>query len=117
MAQSTPHTAATRYHRDWNNSTQTSAVAKLQQTSGEMWGDVPKNGGAFRCVQVYRHALGPADMGIEFTTTTTPTAGAGTPWETRWLYCDHGVPKCSPGVWLNARGFAVLRVTVTKVVP
>jgi hypothetical protein len=105
------------YHRLWNPFTQDSKTAQLQVSTGSIWGDVPKNGGAFKCVQAYRGGLDPRDMGIEFVTHVPPTAGTGTPWEARWIYCDHGVTKCSPLVWMNSQGYAVLPVTVTKVVP
>jgi hypothetical protein len=117
MSESTAHTATTPYHRDWNNTTRTTAIALLQQSSGELWGAVPQNGGAFRCVQAYRHPVKPADRGMEFNTSIPPTAGTGTPWEARWVYCDPGAPKCTPAVTVNQQGSAVIPISVTRIAP
>lgn len=120
MGSTTSHTPATPYHRIGINTTQTAYTARLQQSSGELWRAIPKNGGGFRTVQAYRDVLSSQDRGIEFVTPHAPTKATGTKYEARWLYCEPGhlvPPACSPDVLLNGSGYAVLRITVTKVVP
>jgi hypothetical protein len=118
MGSTTSHTGSTPYHRIANNSTQTNQIALLQQASGELWGAIPKNGGAFRTVQAYRGGLPTTDRGIEFVTPIPPTKGTGTPHEARWVFCEQGLlpHQCSPSIWVNAQGYAVLQIRVTKVV-
>jgi hypothetical protein len=78
-------------------------------------------GGNFSVVKAYRKGLPANRNGIEFVTQHAPAKGHGTPLEARWLYCHDvtgsRVPDCCPAVTLNAQGYAVLAITVTKVVP
>ena len=65
------------YHRK-ESPTQTSADAKAQQKSGEIWGR-PANSSIFPTVKAYRNALPASDRGVEFTTGVAPTPGKGSP--------------------------------------
>jgi hypothetical protein len=93
------------YHR-LESPTQTSADAKAQAASGEIWGRAAR-GSSIACVKAYRNALPAHRRGIEFVTPIPPTPGSGTPYEARWYL---GIP----GVRQNSAGFAVISVTITK---
>ena len=69
------------YHRQ-ESPTQTPAIAVIQVTSGEIWGDVPR-GGRWPTVQAYPLPL-PADCrGVQFTSDIQPYP-YGAPHEARW---------------------------------
>jgi hypothetical protein len=86
------------------SSTQTSAVAKMQIGSCELWGGPPNS--PIPCAKAYRNALPTAKQGIEFTTLARPCPGNGTPYEARWYY-----PK-NPSVRRNSLGYAVIDISV-----
>jgi len=103
-----PKATQMSYHR-LESSTQTSADAKQQKASGEIWGRAPSTS-VFPIVQAYRNQIPVGLRGIEFETSTAPTPGCGTPYEARWY------PK-TPGVKLITVfgiDYAVISVTVTK---
>ncbi len=93
------------YHR-LESSKQTPADAKAQVASGEIWG-LPARWSAIPCVKAYRPGLPAGQRGIEFTTMVIPTPGAGSPFEARWY-------QGTPGVRVNALGFAVISATTIK---
>lgn len=93
------------YHR-LESPTQTSADARAQAASGEIWGRAAR-GSSIPCVKAYRNALPAHRRGIEFVTRVAPTPGSGTPYEARWYVG-------TPGVRQNSTGFAVLSAVVTK---
>lgn len=96
------------YHRI-ESPTQTSADAKQQQASGEIWGRAARTS-IFPMVKAYRNGLPPNTRGIEFETTTPPTPGTGTPLEARWY------PN-TPGVIVRTVfgiDYAIIKATVTK---
>jgi hypothetical protein len=99
------HSARTVYHRLENSTTQTPAIAKIQKSSGEIWGGPPNS--PTSSVKAYRGALPANARGIEFTTAVAPTAASGTPFEARW-YVN------TPGVQINRQGFAFIPATVTE---
>src|SRR5260221_2584658 len=94
------------YHRG-ETSTQTAAVAKLQEQSKEIWGR-PAGLSNLPCVQAYKGHLPTGWRGIEFTTPIAPVPSHCTPWEARWYanYCA--------GVNVNAQGFAVIPVSTFR---
>jgi len=61
-------------------------------------------------VKAYRGPLPAGQPGIEFTTAIAPDPRSSTPYEARWYY-----PK-TPGVELNALGFAWIPAKITKIV-
>jgi hypothetical protein len=93
------------YHR-LESPTQTSAHARAQAASGEIWGRAARGSG-IPCVKAYRNALPAHRRGIEFVTPVAPTRGSGTPYEARWYVG-------TPGVRQNSAGFAVISATVTR---
>lgn len=102
---SSPITGQPPYHRV-ESPTQTSADAKAQVASGEIWGR-PARGSNIPSVKAYRNQLPANRRGIEFITQVTPSKGSGSLFEARWYYGD-------PGVLQNSAGFAVIPATVTK---
>ena len=93
------------YHR-LESPTQTSAVAKAQVASGEIWGR-PARGSSIPSVKAYRNQLPANRRGIEFITQVMPSKGSGSPFEARWYYGDLGVVQ-------NSAGFAVIPAIVIK---
>jgi hypothetical protein len=96
------------YHRI-ESPTQTSADAKLQESSHEIWGRAASSS-SLPSVKAYRNSLPNNVRGIEFDTAVTPTRGSGTPFEARWYANTSGVRS------VNHYGvdFAVITATVTK---
>ena len=84
------------YHRR-ESPPQTSAHARKQQASGELWGKPARIGGGIACVKAHKGQLPPHTRGIEFMTDVKPTPGCNTPIEVRW-YADG-----TPGVLLNLK--------------
>jgi hypothetical protein len=97
------------FHR-LKSTTQTYTDSQQQLKSGKIWGKAPSWGGE-PSVKAYRGALPVSDQGIEFTTTTSPTAGTGTPTIAYWRKGTHGVSIS----FVNGVEFAVISATVTKV--
>ena len=95
------------FYRLRNASTQSDAVAMLQQQSHQIWGRAAR-WSYLRSVKAYVGPLPLNAQGIEFMTAITPSRI--TPQNAFW---DEG----SPGVTINAQGYAVIQVTVTKRVP
>lgn len=102
------HTRSTLYHRVETPVGQTSAVAKQQVVSKEIWGS-PSIYGVIPCVKAYRGPLQSGTRGIEFTTAIVPTKGSGTPNIAYW-YADGS----TPGVAINSLGFAVITVLTIR---
>jgi hypothetical protein len=103
------------YHRI-ESSTQSSADAKAQQASGEIWGKAA-NTSTIPTVKAYRGTLPPNTRGIEFTTNISPTPGTGSPYEANWYPCLTNIIPCSPGVRViqsSGIDFAIVSVVVTK---
>jgi len=103
------------YHR-LESPTQTSADAKRQQASSEIWGCAASTS-VFPTVKAYRGPLPANTRGIEFTTSIPPTKGTGTPQIALWYPCLKGLNPCSPQlsvVTQNGTDFAVLKVVVTQ---
>ncbi len=94
---------ANLFHR-LESSTQTRAVAKLQQGSCELWGG-PANS-SIPSAKAYRNFLPAGRRGIEFTTIAAPCAGHGTPFEARWYYPQN------PMVRRNSLGYAVIDIII-----
>src|SRR5437016_6261746 len=84
MSDSGAGMAEEAFHR-LESPTQSSSVAKLQESSGEIWGREPYGSG-FLVVQAYRRSLPAGERGIEFLTEIRPERGSGTPYEARWYY-------------------------------
>ncbi len=100
------------FHR-LETSTQTTAHAVLQVSSGEIWG-LPARGSNIPSVKAYRNALPTGQRGIEFTTPVVPHIGSGTPYEARWYY-PH-----TPGVQQktkNLQDYAVITAAVLNYQP
>jgi hypothetical protein len=93
------------YHR-LESPTQTSADARAQAASGEIWGRAAR-GSNIPSVKAYRNALPAHSRGIEFVTPVAPTPGSGTPYEARWYLGTTGVRQ-------NSAGFAVISAIVIK---
>lgn len=102
------HTRSTLYHRVETPIGQTSAVAKQQVASKEIWCS-PSIYGIIPSVKAYRGPLPSRTRGIEFTTAIAPTKGSGTPYIAYW-YADGS----TPGVTINNFGFAVITVLTIK---
>ena len=79
----------------WESTTQTSADARLQEQTGEIWGRTPR-WGMVPTVQAYPFPLAATQRGIEFTTNTEPHAN-GSPYEIRWYL------NLTPGVLLRQK--------------
>lgn len=95
------------FHRVENPTTQTKAIAKLQETSREIWG-LPARGSGQPSVKAYPGPLtatkGP---GIEFTTGIEPNPGSS-PNQAMWYW------EWTPGVQLRQKGgedYACIAVT------
>lgn len=95
------------FHRIKNQSTQSDAVANMQQQSQEIWG-LAARWSSFRSVKAYVGPLPANREGVEFTTTVAPSGGC--PYNAFWY-------EGSPGVSVNPQGYAVISVTVTQKVP
>ncbi|MBL6080761.1 hypothetical protein JMJ56_22350 [Belnapia sp. T18] len=104
-----PPQQAQLYHRLENGTSQTFALGHLQQSSGELWGQ-PARGSSIPSVKAYTGPLPAGRQGIEFTTPVLPAPNKP-PRDALWYYGHQ------PGVTLNAQGFAVIKITVTKRVP
>lgn len=95
--------------------TQTSAVARLQVSSGEIWGRAHRQNGLFEVVQAYPRPLHPGDRGIDFTTSLAPDPIYSAPHEYRWYY-----PQ-TPGVFrrtnANNDDFAAIPAVVVNKQP
>ncbi len=90
------------FHRVENTTTQTKAIAKMQEISGEIWG-LPARGSGQPSVKAYPGCL-PNRRGVEFTTDIEPTPGSA-PNEARWHL------EWCPGVQLrqqDGRDFACI---------
>jgi RHS repeat-associated protein len=92
-----------RYHR-LESPTQSPKVARLQETSGEIWGRAPR-GSDIPKVQAYAGPLPPGARGIEFTTSVAPDP-YGMPHLPTW-----SGPR--PGVRVE-NDFAKIACTVTR---
>lgn len=93
--------------------TQTSATAKRQVASGEIWGRAAR-GGLFPCVKAYPNGIPPGRRGVEFTTGVAPDPHSSAPHEWRWYY-PH-----TAGVQLRTVGlddFAAISATVVNYQP
>jgi hypothetical protein len=87
---------------------QTSALAKMQVESGEVWGREPR-GSHFLVVQAYRNELPAGKRGIQFTTKVSPHRGSGTSFEARWYYpLTEGVEKRTK----NGQDYAAIKAVV-----
>ena len=96
------------FHRVENPTTQTGAIAKLQETSREIWG-LPARGSGQPSVKAYPGAL-TNPRGVEFTTNIDPQPGSA-PNEARWYW------GWCPGVQLrqkNGADYACIGVTTFK---
>src|ERR1700674_4130780 len=89
------------FHRLRNPSTQSDAVAAMQQQSQEVWGRAAR-WSHFRAVKAYVGSLPPNGQGIEFMTRVAPSGS-----------CPHNVfwYEGNPGVSINTQGYAVISVT------
>lgn len=96
------------FHRLKNQSTQSDAVADMQQQSQEVWG-LAARWSQLRSVKAYAGPLPVPREGIEFVTAVAPSP-CGHPNNIFWYEGD-------PGVLINLKGYAVIPVTVTKKVP
>lgn len=94
------------YHRV-ETPTQTAAVARMQERSGQVWGQ-PARWSSIPSVKAYFGPLPNGRRGIEFTTQVPHDPKYSDPYEARW-YHPH-----TPGVTLNGQGFAVIPATVTN---
>jgi hypothetical protein len=97
------------FHRR-ESPTQSTATAKLQAASGEVWGQ-PARGSLIPSVKAYRGPLPAGQRGIEFYTQIAPDPASSTPFEVRWYY-----PQ-TPGVALcrgNPHDYAVVKAAVTN---
>jgi hypothetical protein len=93
------------FHRVENPTTQTKAIAKLQELSREIWGR-PARGSGQPSVKAYPGSL-PKRRGVEFTTSIEPMPGSA-PNEARWYW------EWCPGVELrqqNGQDYACVGVT------
>jgi hypothetical protein len=96
------------FHRVENPTTQTREIAKLQETSREIWG-LPARGSGQPSVKAYPGSL-PGGRGVEFTTVIEPQPGSA-PNEARWYW------EWCPGVQLRAKDgkdYACIGVTSFK---
>jgi len=95
------------FHRLRNPATQSDSVATMQQQSQEIWG-LAARWSHLRSVKAYMGPLPPNREGIEFMTSVAPSGS-----------CPYNIFWCEghSGVWINAQGYAVIPVTVTKKVP
>jgi len=96
------------FHRVENPTTQTRAIAKIQELSLEIWG-LPARGSGQPSVKAYPGSL-PGRRGVEFTTDIEPFPGSA-PNEARWYW------EWCPGVQLREKGgkdFACIGVTSFK---
>lgn len=96
------------FHRVENPTTQTRAIAKQQEQSGEVWG-LPARGSSQPSVKAYPGRLS-GGRGIEFTTDIEPQPW-GAPNEARWYW------DWTPGVRLrqqNGNDYACIAVTSFK---
>ncbi len=82
------------FHRVENPTTQTKAIAKLQELSREIWGR-PARGSGQPSVKAYPGHL-PKRRGVEFTTDIEPMPGSA-PNEARWYW------EWCPGVELRQK--------------
>ena|SRR5713101_3412449 len=96
------------YHR-LESPTQTSADAKRQTSSGELWGR-PSSTSTIPAAKAYRNALPNPKRGIEFDTAIVPTKGSGTPYEARWYAGTAGVRQIQSG----GIDYAVVSIRVTR---
>jgi hypothetical protein len=98
------------FHRVENPTTQTRAIAELQETSREIWG-LPARGSGQPSVKAYPGPLTEEKgRGIEFTTDIKPQPGSA-PNEARWYW------EWCPGVQLRqkeGKDFACIGVTSFK---
>lgn len=93
------------FHRVENTTTQTTAIAKMQELSCEIWGR-PARGSGQPSVKAYPGGL-PDRRGVEFTTDIEPMPGSA-PNEARWYW------EWCPGVQLRQKDgvdFACIGVT------
>jgi hypothetical protein len=89
--------------------TQSDDVAILQETSGQIWGAVPR-GGDWPTVQAYPRPLPEGQQGIEFDTEIDPYP-SGTPEELRWYYpLTAGITQTTS----NGKEYAVLVANVVN---
>jgi hypothetical protein len=95
------------FHRVENPTTQTRAIAKLQEASREMWGK-PARGSAQPSVKAYPGPLS-NERGVEFTTDIEPQPW-GAPNEARWYW------EWTPGVQLRQKdGDDYACITLTSI--
>jgi hypothetical protein len=74
------------FHRLENPITQTTAIAKQQEISREIWGAAARNTAQsdLPCVKAYTNGLPAGRPGVEFDSHVNPTAGSNSPSEVRW---------------------------------
>ena len=93
------------FHRVENSTTQTRAIARMQELSREIWGR-PARGSGLPSVKAYPGSL-PNRRGVEFMTDIEPMPGSA-PNEARWYW------EWCPGVELrqkNGEDYACIGVT------
>jgi hypothetical protein len=95
------------YHRKESPS-QTSDIARQQETSGELWGYPSITSGDRPAVKAYGGRLPDGERGIEFMTDVEPDLGSP-PGRPEWS--ESRGPR--PGVRVEG-GIAKIRITVTK---
>jgi hypothetical protein len=95
------------FHRLRNATTQSDAVALLQQQSQEVWGRAAR-WSSLRSVKAYVGSLPINAEGIEFMTFVAPSHGY--PHNVFWY-------EGTQGVTVNSQGYVVISATIVKKVP